>query len=437
MSSPSKTTVFYSWQSDAPSAANRALIRDALNQAIKTLADEGSVVESPRLDHDTQGVPGSPDIGGTILAKVDAAAVFVADVSLVVHDQSTGRKSPNPNVLFELGYAWAKLGHARVILVMNEHFGPPNELPFDLRSRRVFAYRNDPSLPERSVSKRGLASDLQKAIRTILAAANLKTSLKEQNEERDPEASVHVSLNNAANVIAKRETERLYMPRRAMLIEPLPERGVQVDRLAFVSQVASSGLSIELSDRAGFASLRSHPRRSSMGLVWSKDTDRGQVKPRIYFDHDIDRIVSVGFDGSCFVACCLDEFASSKDAPSQAPVDIGRCVDTMVASLIFSSRVRQLLQLKRPAEATFYLEGISGLHAVFGHPSPFDFSYPTTPPVAHTDAFQKSFNVAAKFGPDSIRDAVLSVCKDLEYVFGTHISREYVEARVTRALSET
>lgn len=39
-------------------------------------------------------------------------------------------------MLVELGYAIARLGWDRIVLVMNIEFGPPERLPFDLRSRR-------------------------------------------------------------------------------------------------------------------------------------------------------------------------------------------------------------------------------------------------------------------------------------------------------------
>jgi hypothetical protein len=52
----------------------------------------------PVIDRDTAGVPGSPDIAHTIFDKIDAAAVFVCDVSIVNAD-TAGRPTPNPNVL--------------------------------------------------------------------------------------------------------------------------------------------------------------------------------------------------------------------------------------------------------------------------------------------------------------------------------------------------
>jgi hypothetical protein len=47
-----------------------------------------------------------------------------------------GRSIPNPNILIELGYAVAKKGWERIICVMNQQYGGPSKLPFDLQHRR-------------------------------------------------------------------------------------------------------------------------------------------------------------------------------------------------------------------------------------------------------------------------------------------------------------
>lgn len=62
--------------------------------------------EAIRLEHDTAGIPGTPDIASTIFAKIRDAGVFVADLTLLPHTGS-GKRSPNPNVLIELGYAFS------------------------------------------------------------------------------------------------------------------------------------------------------------------------------------------------------------------------------------------------------------------------------------------------------------------------------------------
>ena len=67
--------------------------------------------------------------------------MFVADVTFIgtsakKSDHGEVKRLPSPNVLVELGYAVARLGWERIILVMNLQFGPAERLPFDLRSRR-------------------------------------------------------------------------------------------------------------------------------------------------------------------------------------------------------------------------------------------------------------------------------------------------------------
>ena len=95
-------TVFYSWQSDLPKKTNRNLIEAALKRAIGKIDKDAGIDASPRLDQDTRGLPGSPDITPAIFSKIDSADAFVADLSIITADDN-GRPSPNPNVLIELG----------------------------------------------------------------------------------------------------------------------------------------------------------------------------------------------------------------------------------------------------------------------------------------------------------------------------------------------
>lgn len=132
-----KRKIFYSWQSDLPNKTNRGFIDSALRRAITAIGRDETAALEPVIDRDTQGIAGSPDIASSIFAKIASADIFVADVSIVNKD---GRPSPNPNVLFELGFAVAELGWENVILVMNAAFGDPASLPFDLRGRRVIIY---------------------------------------------------------------------------------------------------------------------------------------------------------------------------------------------------------------------------------------------------------------------------------------------------------
>jgi len=164
-----KKIIFYSWQSDLPNACNRGFIQSALENAAASITADDTVEVEPVVDRDTQGVPGAPDIASTIFAKITAADVFVADVSIMGRVEK--RAMPNPNVLIELGYAFNALGHERVILVFNRAFGKIEELPFDLRMRRVLAYTMPADQKEKAAERKILEKQLDDAIRTALETA--------------------------------------------------------------------------------------------------------------------------------------------------------------------------------------------------------------------------------------------------------------------------
>lgn len=130
-------TVFWSWQSDRSERETRHLIREALVVALDRLTGESDIEERLEIDHDTRGLPGSPDIVASILDKIDAASVFVADITPITISEG-GKHVANPNVLIELGYAKKALGTGRVVTIWNTAFtqSRPEDLPFDLRGRR-------------------------------------------------------------------------------------------------------------------------------------------------------------------------------------------------------------------------------------------------------------------------------------------------------------
>jgi len=132
-------TVFYSWQSWTDGGANRSFIEDCLERAIKEICKDDSLRLDPVIDRDTQGVPGAADIANTIFGKVADADVFVADVSFV-QELGALRRTPNPNVLVELGFALSKLGEGKVVCVLNLATGRVEDLPFDIRGRSVATY---------------------------------------------------------------------------------------------------------------------------------------------------------------------------------------------------------------------------------------------------------------------------------------------------------
>jgi hypothetical protein len=160
-------TVFFSWQSDIPQ--NRRLIREAIDLAIEELSREGGVEEAARdltADQDTQGVSGSPSISDTILTKIRGAFAFIADLTFVASGKD-GRLVPNPNVLIEYGYALHALGDSRIISVLNEAYGAPAKLPFDLLHKRWPIRFSLPENGDRQAAKRVLTDALKVAIGSI------------------------------------------------------------------------------------------------------------------------------------------------------------------------------------------------------------------------------------------------------------------------------
>lgn len=118
--------LFYSWQSDITQTGK--IIEKALKIVRKTIEFD--------LDSDTRDNPGSPDITRTILNKIDNSNLFLADVT-IINMEEKGRKSPNPNVIFELGYAVHSLSEENVVMIADRDIATDKEFPFDIRNRKI------------------------------------------------------------------------------------------------------------------------------------------------------------------------------------------------------------------------------------------------------------------------------------------------------------
>jgi hypothetical protein len=170
-------TIFYAWQNDRPRNAHKHLIRDAARVAVKRIGRDADVEYSPRLDHDTKDVPGTPEIAATIFSKIQESAALIADLTFIgATDLRDGHKKllPNPNVLLELGYAARSIGWDRIICVMNTAYGPVEEQIFDIRQRRLpIFYELESENPEDIRKAREfLAGQFQTAIRMVMNSAH-------------------------------------------------------------------------------------------------------------------------------------------------------------------------------------------------------------------------------------------------------------------------
>jgi hypothetical protein len=175
-----KQTIFYSWQSDLPNSTNRGFIQDRLEEAIAELKSTETLKVDPVLDRDTAGVPGSPDIGLTIFSKIEKAAVFVCDVS-IINSGAEERPCPNPNVMIELGFALRTLGASRILMVMNTAYGGPERLPFDLRQKRVATYELC-SGGNKDTAKKTLKTNFVTAIGAVLNELDSSSGESDQSD---------------------------------------------------------------------------------------------------------------------------------------------------------------------------------------------------------------------------------------------------------------
>lgn len=203
--------VFFSWQSDTPADRGRALIERALRRATAAVAADTTIPFRPDVDQDTRGVPGTPAMVAAILRKIDTCSVFVADVTLTFQRAERNRKSPNPNVLLELGYALRRLGPERVLIVVDTDHGGPEQLPFDLRGSRAITYSSadDPDGAEEQLA-RDLAEGIALIFRVvgppadIVPPVQLDLEFSKERIERDRhDYRLQVSVTNRGDTLLR------------------------------------------------------------------------------------------------------------------------------------------------------------------------------------------------------------------------------------------
>lgn len=162
-------TVFYAWQSDRDQKANRHFIRRALDDAATRINEDNALGVEIRIDADTEGVVGTPAVTETILGKIRSSDIFVPDLTFVA-ETDAGKRTPNPNVMVEYGYALRSLTFEAMMPVMNTHYGAPTELPFDLghvRHPTQFSLPPGTADGERRAARATLSAKLEAILRLM------------------------------------------------------------------------------------------------------------------------------------------------------------------------------------------------------------------------------------------------------------------------------
>jgi len=170
--------LFYSWQSDRDRSLCSDFIQIALEMAKAKVESQFDI--ELNIDRDTQGVSGQPEVTRTILEKLRACDIFVADMTFVGRadplGSEPGKLTPNPNVMIEYGYARHALDDKRILFVFNAAFGSFKDLPFDLATiRRPTEYTAAPGIKDaprraaREAFASRLADHLGEIIKGVLA----------------------------------------------------------------------------------------------------------------------------------------------------------------------------------------------------------------------------------------------------------------------------
>lgn len=166
-----KFSVFYSWQSYIGGFSNREYIRDKINAAFAEMKIDIVLLE------DSRGSTGAPNIPNAILTKIIKSDIFICDITpahtLNIKDNKK-RALPNPNVMFELGFAVRSLGWERIICVCNEEYGDGETLPFDISSHRIITYckKEGEKKSTKSLSLTQLLKDIVSNYDNIIAKRN-------------------------------------------------------------------------------------------------------------------------------------------------------------------------------------------------------------------------------------------------------------------------
>lgn len=271
--------IFWSWQSDTPGKIGRHFIRDALKIAIENIKQDLDLDEPIRnelhLDHDRQGVPGSPDLARVILDKIVDSLVVVADVTNV--GQTINKKGLiNSNVAIELGYALATLKDTGLLMVMNEHYGAREDLPFDLRHKAgpiVFNLPDDATKSTIRDEKKKLSRDLTKALRDSVDA---QVEIRAPNNSKQPETPIKSSCAQYFSdneTIVKRDmsnasTDELkYRTQKLLYLRVIPTKEMSVLRESDMAEMVY-GIKVQpLNSFLRFGS--SHGRNLYGGITYS------------------------------------------------------------------------------------------------------------------------------------------------------------------------
>jgi hypothetical protein len=195
-----KLKLFYSWQTETDTRYNRNFILTCIEKAVKNLNKKPEFKDVEFIIQEgVKGEPGSPGVASKINdERIPNCDIFIADLSVVnqigklakwiqkYFDKKEFRPSQNNNVIHEYGIATHAIGTEKIISVLNNTYGSPNEnsnnIPFDLRHLRFpVSYNYSSKTKDKEKAQKELLDGLIAAIRDTAMFA-----LQHQKSKHNP-----------------------------------------------------------------------------------------------------------------------------------------------------------------------------------------------------------------------------------------------------------
>lgn len=179
-----KLKIFYSWQTETDTTYNKNFILRCIDKAVKNLNRKPEFKDVEFIVQEgVKGEPGSPGVASKISdERIPNCDIFIADLSVVNQigrfakwiqkhvDKKIFRPAQNNNVINEYGIATNAIGVQKIIGVLNNAYGSPNEnpnnIPFDIRHLRFpVSYTYSSKTKDKTQAQKELVDGLTAAIR--------------------------------------------------------------------------------------------------------------------------------------------------------------------------------------------------------------------------------------------------------------------------------
>lgn len=364
--------IFWSWQSDHPRKISKLFVLDALEEATKELSPAISQARRDfEIDHDTKGEIGFVDINLTIKTKIDQSDHFVANLTPVGRT-TNGKALPNPNVMIELGYALATKKPEEITVIANKNwFQGPEDLPFDIRTRRAPITYN---LSENS-EKKDIKTEKTKLTKNLKAAFSLllKNAKRVTQTDKESEGNTDIlnkffrmenNFTNSLDGLSTKEKGKLrrysipHAPYSFLIIKFRPQHTSLENKLLdssrkgisqFTGIGKNSKQSASLLNPKGFVCIEQSDDSPPHTMAVSKITSKGS------YLHLVDYSVTCSKDGKLFKGNTYSHTPLYGEHIRGAYIDFNRVTSSLAKGLLLSKQYQHFFNFENIFDIKFGL----------------------------------------------------------------------------------